>query len=124
VRTSSDGGATWDSGVADYAYYWSGKDTSNNAFNGNNTAAQAEIASSIGSAANEDGAGGTLRLSGPHLTKRTIGNHQLGYTSNSDRGVFVTGGFMRMSSADVDGVQLFFSSGNIASGTIVFRGIK
>lgn len=126
LRTSSDSGSTWDSGGSDYGYAYQGNRTNNTTFGGGAEVSAAVITEAIGSATSEDGVSGVIRINGPHLAKRTMATFQVMYDNPDafNRQDYVTGGFIRKSSADVDGVQVYFSSGNIESGTIVFRGIK
>jgi hypothetical protein len=125
LRTSSDGGATYDSGATDYTYGAIIKRSSNTDTTlQSNGAAQGEIEFSIGSGTNEDGISGKLQIVGPHLAKRTAIMHQTVSSDATGLIRFSSGGILRMASADVDAVQLLFSSGNIESGTIIFRGFK
>jgi hypothetical protein len=111
LRTSSDGGSTYDSGASDYRYTTL-------------TGSAIILGQALGSDAGEDGISGIVRISGPDLAKKTIMTYQVGgfITTGSLSGV--SSYASRLSSADVNGVQFYFSSGNIESGTIVFRGIK
>jgi hypothetical protein len=125
IRTSSDGGATYDSGASDYTYSAFIKTSTGTDFARSSTGATfGLIADAIGNAANEDGASGIIRIYGPHLARRTGMNHQTSTSAGDGSTRFTTGHIMRMASADVDAVQVFFSAGNIASGTIIFRGFK
>jgi hypothetical protein len=112
LRTSSDGGSTYDSGASDYQY--------------TTTTGSAIILLNVilGSDAGEDGISGVVRISGPDLAKKTIMTYQFGGFSASGSLSGVSSYAARLSSAEVDGVQFYFSAGNIESGTIVFRGVK
>jgi hypothetical protein len=112
LRTSSDGGSTYDSGASDYQY--------------TTTTGSSIILlnSNLGSNAGEDGISGVVRISGPDLAKKTIMTYQFGGFNSSGSLSGVSSYAARLSSTDVDGVQFYFSAGNIESGTIVFRGIK
>jgi hypothetical protein len=111
LRTSGDGGSTYDSGASDYLY-----STLTRSFMG--------LVTSVGSSAGEDGASGVVRLLGPSLAKKTIMNLKFGFFNTSGTLSYSDISGSRLSSAAVNGVQIYFSSGNIESGTIVFRGIK
>jgi hypothetical protein len=112
-RTSSDGGTTYDSAASDYYY-----DATYQTY--------IRLTSNVGSASGEDGISGIMRISGPHLAKWTMFTMNMvfvstvGVLSNSTTTPYAA----RRSAADVDAVQFKFSSGNLESGTIVFRGIK
>ena len=124
ARTSSDGGSSYDSGASDYGWSYSGLNTSDNTQSEGAISSEARVCQSAGSSAGEDGVSGTIRIHGPDLAKETKASYHMTYCDTAGRHAYVIGGFTRLSSADVDGVQIFFSSGNIESGTIVFRGIK
>ena len=124
ARTSSDGGSSYDSGASDYSYAYTGRVNGSNDDADSAGASSAPLADSVGSAGNENGVSGVVRISGPDLAHRTFATFAINYDDNGGRTGFRAGAFTRRSSADVDGVQIFFSSGNIESGTIVFRGIK
>ena len=124
LRTSTDGGSTYDSGGSDY--FWSG--TTNGAHFTDTSDSQIQLNISggtqdLGSAANEDGYCGTVWIHAPHLTKRTM----ITWTG----GLFAKDGFpyehvgtgARLESADVDAWQLLFHSGNIESGTVNVYGL-
>jgi hypothetical protein len=126
LRTSSDGGSTYDSGGSDYEYATGGPTSGGGIFNFSASAgaAQMEFTSNLGNASGEDGVSGFIRISGADLVKKTMCNSHLTYFTNVGELRSASGGGVRQSQADVDGVRLFFSAGNIASGTVVFRGIK
>ena len=124
ARTSSDGGSSYDSGASDYGWSYYGINTSATTQSDGAISSEARVCQPAGSAAGEDGVSGTMRIHGPDLSKETKASYHMTYCDNAGRHANVIGGFTRLSSADVDGVQIYFSSGNIESGTIVFRGIK
>lgn len=130
VRTSTDGGSSYDNGASDYAWGLSGvrggsldeeADGSDNhiRLTFGSTATQA-----VGSGSNEDGVSGRLYIHGPHLTKRTQVTYNVAYENANGDMCFVSGGGVRFSSADVDAVRFLFQSGNIESGTITMYGLK
>jgi hypothetical protein len=125
LRTSTNGGATYDSGGSDYRYAGTVVVSSSAtvAASVSAGAAQGLIAGSVGSIASEDGASGIIRVVGPNLAKNTIMNYQVSYDDSGGAYRSVLGGIQRVLSTDVDAVQIFFSAGNIESGTIIFRGI-
>jgi len=134
VRTSTDGGSTFDSGASDYAY--SGvlfaSDGSSvtevaNADSKISTNDNGTAKYGIGSDVAEDGVSGRFVVSGAHLAKTTILNWHYGFQGAIPlNAVFNTsiGGGVRRSQADVDAVRFLFSSGNLESGTITLWGMK
>lgn len=124
LRTSTDGGATYDSGASDY--HWVRNRISNGALGTTNDFADAQIfvAEDLGSAAGEEGYSGTIEINGPHLAKTTRVAFS-GASQDVNGNLQSDDGFgMRKSSADVDAIRFLFSSGNIASGTITMSGLR
>jgi hypothetical protein len=124
LRTSSNGGVSWDSGASDYVWSYGGFYAGTTAYSGSFGSAFGHIAVGVGSASGEQGASGLLRISGPHLARKTVINSQLNYPFGNNATYNMSSGVIRQSAADVDGVQVYFSAGNVESGTVVFRGIK
>lgn len=122
LRTSTDGGSTYDSGGSDYSYIYRGVDGQGTDLSGQDLTNSAAILASTVDGGNS-GVSGVIRLSGPGLAKRTRGVYNFAYTRSFNLLAQVYGGFDRNSNADVDGVRIYFSAGNISGGTIVFRGI-
>ena len=125
-RTSTNGGSSYDSGASDYAWHddqfatytrddaddsivWTGT-TSGTAY-------------TVGSAANEPGVSGWIWLMGPHLTGFTAMSSCLNTKSASTYYIGNECFAWRLEAADVDAFQLFYSSGNIESGTITAYGL-
>lgn len=124
LRTSSNGGFSYDAGASDYKYT-----ILSNAQTGGGTGTGTEdyillVAHAIGSAAGEDGVSGTLTLTGAGTTKKTSVVGSFGNWRNDGAYVssYVAGA--RDSAAIVNGVQFLFSSGNIESGTIEMYGLR
>ena len=120
VRTSSDGGSSYDSGTYDYRM--------NRLKNGTNLGYQANnfgIGLDIGSDGSpENGCSGELIVFGAHLVQNTYLIVQS--LSDSHTGALISlynTGF-RTSVADVDAIQFFAGSGNLESGTINMYGIR
>lgn len=133
IQTSTDGGSTFDAGASDYTFvvHRDGNFTVEDTFDASHTAfAITGIAttanSRIGSAAGEDGISGTIRIYGPHLAKQTTANWDVTYTSEggANNTAYVTGGGVRLSSADVDAFRSKHSSGTHESGTRTLYGFK
>ncbi len=126
VRTSTDGGSTFDSGASDYAWVQTLTEmdtTPTAASTGDDADAQFVVATGLLTAAGEDGLSGTLTVYGPHLLKRTIMSFDgAGFIGTAPEMVSSRG--IRRSAADVDAVRFLFSTGAIESGTITLYGMK
>jgi len=112
MRTSTDGGSTYDSTGGDYA----------NTGTANTT--QIDVTDSLlGNAANEDCCG-IIYLINPSRTQFTRALSKLAYSrpSSGAFGSLVSEG-ERKSAADVDAIRFLMSSGDIASGTISMYGV-
>jgi len=126
IRTSTDGGSSYDSGAS--AYGWEarggganvGNDQADNAIRLTDTG----TANAVGSAAGEGGVSGRLFLPGPNLAKNTMISFELTIQNAAGNIIKVSGGGARLSAADVDAVQILFASGNIESGTITLYGLR
>ena len=126
VRTSTDGGSSYDSGASDYFYAATRLDAAT--ANGgtetiftDNAGAEIFLFNNLSNAG--DGASFTLNLMGPHLAKTTF----LSWDGISEEGSsfeFTRGAGGRIASADVDAIRFLMSSGNIASGTITMYGLR
>jgi len=112
LRTSTDGGSSFDSGSSDYD--WVAVSSS-----------ESEIAltANVGSAAGEGGASGQVMLFGPHLAQRTIFKGDLGYQTPAGVIAERSSFGMRNAAEDVNAVRFLYSSGNIESGTITMYGL-
>ncbi len=125
VRTSTDGGSTYDAGASDYTYVSTGFESDLSSLNQYGGAASSiKIADSVGSDTGEDGVSGNLTVTGAHLAKDTRAVFQTFYQRSSGTLESVTGGGMRNAGADVDAVRFLFSSGALESGTITLYGWK
>jgi hypothetical protein len=125
MRTSSNGGSTYDAGGGTYrgaGWYATSAGTSGNGGGGGNAF---YFAGDVGSATGEDGVSGQVWVHAPHLTTEyTHMNFNIYYNNRTFYGISVNGGGDRMSAADVDAVRFQFGSGNIESGTITMYGLK
>lgn len=122
VRTSSNNGATWDSGSSDYDWYTVSSSVTS-------TPADGEMrpigVQTVGSDTNETGLTGTMILHNPSNTTKykTLESH-MSYIDTSGVLRSFPAFCRRLSTAAITGVQLAFHSGNIESGTIIVRGYK
>ena len=126
LRTSTDGGSSYDNGGSDYN--WEGdqqgiayQDLTAEEIRINAGGAGADH--TIGSAAGEDGLVAVINIHAPHLTKQTFIHADFGH--NNASGDMMCGSCIgaRLSAADVDAWQLLFSSGNIETGTVNVYGL-
>lgn len=122
IRTSTDGGSSYDSGASDYSY--SVGFTSSRSSTGD-TKIVCNLASpnAIGNVAGE-GWGGKITIIDPSATDRTQIVFLAGHKNPSGTSFRMNGIGQRESAADVDGVQFSMSSGNIASGEFIAWGIR
>lgn len=118
VRTSSNGGSSYDSGSNNYKMSRI-KGGSYLAYN----ATSFGVGVDIGSASGEDGCSGELIVFGPHLTKRTYLISSAFQINNSGASLSLYNTGYRDSSADVDALQFLAGSGNLESGTITMYGM-
>ena len=120
LRTSSDGGSSYDSGATDYAYGLSYQSAaSGDIFDGDESYIQ--VVNSVGNGANEN-ADGALQIWNPSGALYTKVNFQNTLMNLTPSYVSVAGGGIRLSAADVDAIQFSFVSGNIATGTFKLYG--
>ena len=103
VRTSTDGGSTFDSGASDYAWSnnsWVTADASHN------STADSELVihgnTNVGSDTNENGISGRVRLYAPSDTTYTRLDWQTSQVNGGGNIVTSTGAGERLSAADVD----------------------
>lgn len=127
LRTSSDGGSSFDSGATDYSY--SGQETY--AGIGSPTAIGSigdtkiilHSTTTVSSTASNGGISGRIELLNP---AQTTGHHQLLFAAVWGSGGTlgnVNGGAARRSSAAVNALRLYFAGGNITSGTVRVYGV-
>ena len=124
LRTSTDGGSTYDSGSSHYAYIINyARPTGTDLATGDNSGGYIILAGNgLGKASGEEGASGVVEIFGPHLARRTTvvfrtcNKNSSGALTNSD------GGGQRHSSADVNAVQFFLTNATMTSGTITMYG--
>jgi len=127
MLSSSDGGSTFDIGATDYSWGYLGirQTTSPTTVSSGSTGdVKMTMCSTVGGAAGEEGVSGTIEILGPHLARDTMFTWVLsGQSSSSSVAHSTSGGGRRNASADVDAVQLYFSSSRtIGSGTATLYG--
>jgi hypothetical protein len=128
MRTSSNGGSSYDSTANDYQWitraYTTAAVASDTASTSLAYIALTPPTGGIGNTAGEDGVSGVVTMPGPHLAKKTP--LLLDLTGWNNAGVFwqIKGSGVRNASAAVNAVSFFMSTGNITSGTITMYGLK
>ena len=127
MRTSTDGGSSYDSGASDYDWHVQAWFTSAEVNSGISNTTEIILdhhGIALGNGVNEHGISLSLKVHSPHLTGYTMVSGIGVYRSRMGNtyGAAVSG--MRLSAADVDAVQFAMTSGNMASGTISMYGVK
>jgi len=131
IRTSTNGGSTYDS-ASYYSLVNGATGSGGNTYSQTAGAAQLPLSGGsagadykIGSAANEDGVTGSLLMTGNADTgHKTQMKWEIGYISANSQNTIQTGHGYRNASEDVDACQFLMTSGNIESGTIKMYGLK
>jgi hypothetical protein len=131
MRTSTDGGSSYDASGGNYDWAVSSEGGSNSAHEATGspdnvislTGLNAGGDYTIGSSGGEDGISGVIWVLGPHLVKQTNIVWSLFFDSANPGGHGVTGGALRDSAGDVDAWQWLFEAGTLESGTISVYGV-
>lgn len=126
-RTSGDGGATWDSGATDYTWQCIGRGSSYGINNSQGAAFLRFIGANAGvDVGNAAGYGmtGNFYLFNPSDAKQThiLGEGVYRWSGGANSMGFQSQG-TRTASARCNGFQLYFHSGNIATGRVQVRGL-
>ena len=125
MRTSSDGGSTFDNTVGNYKYAGRGYDdggSTSNAASGSDT----EIRFTpwtVGSDTDESGVSGVIDIYAPSDAYECKINWTLGYIQANGQMTYVNGAGVRATNADVDAIRLFFDTGNLESGSMTLYGV-
>jgi hypothetical protein len=124
IRTSSNNGSSYDSGASDYTYSQL-RSTVGGSIIEAGAASQSSVimTSSVGSAAGEF-VSGFITIHNPGLSQPVTLNYNFFGVDQNSAVISTVGGGVRLTSADVDAVQLSFTSGNLASGRVISRYIK
>lgn len=117
MRTSTDGGSTFDSGESNYGYAYGPHGTYGPV---SATGTYIETSQSLVGSATDEGLWGEIEFYDPlNASLKTFARWIIfGRIYNSAAANVITGAGYRDSAADVDTVQLYFSSGNFAGGKI------
>lgn len=124
MRTSTNNGTSFDSGSSDYAWSAFNSESDDTTSTSGNTSDSAIKLNrrAIGSAAGED-VGGIVSVINPSNASFVKIIFDVGHDRDSGTLCRIIGGGKRKASADVDAIQFYFASGNIASGIFKLYGI-
>jgi hypothetical protein len=129
LRTSSNGGSSYDAGGSDYGWTavrvtTDAQDRRSDSNNSQITLADNDVNNGLSNVAGESLAGKVV-LHNPRAATFTKVTWDAGYFSDSTSTFMarVSGFGARLASADVDAIRFFTSSGNIASGSFRLYGI-
>jgi hypothetical protein len=121
LRTSTDGGSTFDSGATDYRFTHLRSTVGGSIVEGGSAGTTDIVLSSgVGNAAGES-VSGTVTFYDPGVVQRISMIYQVDGVDNNGAGFTVSGGGQRRANADVDAIRLFFASGNLNSGRYIAR---
>lgn len=123
VRTSTNNGSSYDSGASDYDYqYIFANSTTISAARATATTGHL-VSATQGSAANETGSG-HLWLLNPSVAQYAKLQSYYSQSHTDGNITLFTSVGRRLTAADVDAIQFFYTSGNIASGEFNAYGLK
>lgn len=123
IRTSTDGGATYDSGAGTYGYGNLGETTGALQSNNSNSDTHMEVGTTtLGSTAGEVLAADVTLHNPADATKRTQFTWKGFHFSATPNATCFHGGGARLAAADVDAVRFMMASGTLASGKITLLG--
>jgi hypothetical protein len=125
MRTSSNGGASFDAGASDYRYIRINLISGGSAVTENATTQFALAAVSVGNDTGEDGCAGVLSLFGVGAERRTRVHSRITGTTNAGTLFDTSLAGERQQSAIVNAIRLFPTVGNFANGGIfTLYGVK
>lgn len=124
MRTSTNGGSSYDSGASDYSHSASAYHSSPGADDwGDNSDSEIMLADAVLNAGTYDGVSGQVLLVGAHLAQATQINALVAFKTTTGYLSSAAVAGYRNSAADVDAVRFLFSTGNISTGTITMYGL-
>ena len=126
IRTSSNGGSSFDSGGSDYGYntiYAESAVIDNQESNSGSSMSLSKV-SSVGNNTNETGWSGRIRIIRPGEDWYTQLQWNGGYASTLGASIPVIGSGERKQAIAVDAVQFLFTSGNVGSGLFALYGVN
>lgn len=122
LRTSTDGGSSYDAGASDYD--WINAIVAGGVAAGNDTADnEIRLLDAQGNAANET-CGGHILIHNPGAAAYCHATFHLSFTSTAGASRLSMGQGRRLSAGNVDAIRLMYSSGNIAAGEFRLYGMK
>jgi hypothetical protein len=122
MKTSSNGGSTYDGSSGNYEYAAQLVDTNGTTYtSAAGTPANIQLSSTIRANMNYSG---TLRVFSPHTTERTQFVYHSSFIDSNTRLRNITGSAMRDSASDVDAIQFSCSVGSMQRGTITMYGMR
>ena len=125
VRTSTDGGSTFDSSASNYEYGSLAYDSAGSPSAVNSTGDTKIVISPATSNASTDSYFGMMTLYAPsNSSADTTINYLTGGVENGGASSGLTGTSRRNTNADVDAIRFLMSSGNITSGDFYMYGVK
>lgn len=125
VRTSTDGGGSFDAGVGDYRWALLRSeldDAPTLAEDGDEADAQIFVSGSVGNLVDEYYSG-VISIIQPAELIRTAIIHRGLYEDAFAVPEYVFGGGVRLSAANVDGIQFIFDTGGVTDGEFSCRGL-
>lgn len=124
LRTSTDGGSSYDAGASDYRWAdFGSNDTGASAGAGDGADSEIRLHTGYGNAANETSAGNVL-IYRPSAAIRATITYQMMISNDGGTLSQVFGSGQRLATADVDAIQFLFSSGDIGTGEFRLYGLK
>jgi hypothetical protein len=122
VRTSTDGGTTYDAGAGNYRWTHLRQSETANAQAGSASDTKIVLEVNMGNAANEN-ISGWIKIYRPVMAGFGTITFQVAGTDTAGSCRHSAGSGKRVTAADVDALRIMFSSGNIASGEFRLYGL-
>lgn len=123
IRTSTDGGATFDAGAGNYIYAGIGLLDATVANINGTSDTKIQISHTMGNVGDER-FNFTLKIFNPSDVNQCYMEYSTSGFESASRAAILHGTGIRLASADVDAIRILMSSGNITSGTFKLYGIK
>lgn len=125
MRTSTNGGSSYDAGASDYKYAIQAHTSANAAANDGGTGTEIRLTNNgLGSDVNEVGASFSIRVIRPSVAQYCQIHWVGGYVTDAGLIVTAQGTAQRQSAADVDAIRFLIGSGNIESGEFKLYGLR
>lgn len=124
---STNGGSTWDTAAGSYSNTGFVTNGATLAHFGAGSVAYMELSNvtDVGNGASSFGVDGMVKLYlAPDATTQTRMIFNGAYDNAGGTSIYVSSNSRRLAAQDTDGIQFFFQTGNIASGTIRMYGVR